>query len=435
MTTRQVLYGSAWTPFNGSDNANPRPFSYWADLGFSDMLMNTGLPGTNGGPPAAWAPFGGANNADYKFVVNQAKAAGMNLILATKMHGNYAGATPAHAAPFNPAPGGAIKDWLTDTAFQATLLTGAHTLARWAKENGYIGIFTDEEISSSNDGWTYAGYKAAFPASNLTQAQAEQAAYQWGKQWGGALVAEFPGLEIHNYSASSWPSAWSNLWRTNFTNNPIYTPSLQNWFYKGVLSVVGYAHAYFWNADFYGGQYFPATPTPFPFNGKLYDRWQWGTVQFDRDQFHRFCFGPNNVAGGGWLDATTDPAKVDIVPFVAIAPIEPGSTNPNYATKPLSTVAEQIAPSIKQNINPGQRPVPLFGHYAYSNEADATLGKTAAGAPIVNPNVFDFSPYRAALRDAVGIISSSPITVTVKVTDAAGHVTSQPVTIQTRSTP
>lgn len=398
--SRQVLYGSGNTPFNASDSSKPRPFAYWADLGFSDMLMWTNLPGSNGGPPAVWAPLGGANNGDYKFVVNQAKTAGMNLILSTKMHGYYGVTVPTHAAPFNPPYGSTVqRDWLTDTAHQANLLTSAHTMARWAQENGYLGVFYDEEISSSNDGWTYAGYKLMFPTSTLTQAQAEQAAYNFGRAWMGAHVVEFPGLEYHNYSASYWPSGWSNFWRTNYTNSPISGPSLQNFFYKGVLSALGYGHVYFWNADFYGGEYGPATANnTYTYAGKTYDRWQWGSVQFDRDQVKAYW--------STFLDAGTDLTKVDIVPFIAVAQIENGQSQA-YATKPLSTVSGQIAPSINQKPSGNNsglpwraeptKPVQLFGHYAYGSQAET----------------FDYAPYRDVLRLTVQATTTTVVPVTL----------------------
>lgn len=425
--SRQVLYGSSWTPFNGSDGSNPRPFSYWADLGFSDMLFWTGMPGMRGGPALSTTSlFGGASNGDYVFVANQAKAAGMNLILGCAAHGDFvSGAVPPHTPPFAPDGANVARDWLTDAAWRTTIVASFRQLARWAKATGHVGIFTDEEISSSNDGWTYAGYKLQFPASTLTQAQAEQAAYDLGKLAMQGMVAEFPDIEWHNYSASSWPGAWSAFWRSNYTITVAApgTPSLQNWFYKGALSVVGYKHVYFWNADFYGGQYHTTASNTYVYNGKTYDSWQWGSTQFDRDGFKRFCFGPSGVAGGGFLDATTDPAKVDIVPFIAIAPIEPGSTNPNYQTKPLSTVTGQITPSINQrpggqNNQPtpnGQpwhtepaKPVVLVGHYAYGNEADVWIGTNPDGTHKLGA-AFDYSPYRTALRDMVGV-SAGPVT-------------------------
>lgn len=369
------------------------------------MILWEGLPGQNNGGPADYHPLGDPllsmdhldHTGDFKFVAAEGLRHGVKVHLGTKMHGYVAPGTVAHPAPFNGAA--PQHDWLTDDVYwNSTILVGIRTMARQAKTAGYSGLFFDEELSSSNDGWSYAGYKLAFPASTLTQAQAEAAATARGKSWMQAIVSEFPEVEYTNYSASSWPSGYSNYMR--FKNNPIYPPSLQNYFYKGVLSAPGYAHVWFLNADFYGGQYFPALPIPLPYGGKLYDRWQWGTVQFDRDQTNKFW--------DTFLDPATDRTKVDIVPFVAIAQIETGQYDA-YKTKSLSMVGEQIVPSIKQNINPGQRPVPLFGHYAYGSQAE----------------VFDYSPYRPALRDATGVAR----TVDVTISDGVSTVT-VPVTIQ-----
>jgi hypothetical protein len=382
--SRQYLYASAWTPYNASDDSNPRSFAYWADLGVSDMILWTGMPGQNNGGPAEYSPLLGASEGDAKFVAAQANRRGIQMHIGCEMHGYYGSGTqrPAHPAPFNGAS--PQRDWLTDDAYwNGTILVGAHTMAKRAKVCGYTGVFYDEEISSNNDGWTYAGYKAAFPTSTLTNDQANTAAFNRGRSWMQAHIAEFPNIEYTNYSASSWPRGWSNFLRTK--NNPIYTPSLQNYFYKGALSVPGYKHVWFLNADFYGGQYFPTHP--YTYDGKTYDRWQWGTVQFDRDQTKKFW--------DTFLDPATDRTKVDIVPFIAIPQIEGGQYE-QYKTKTVSMVTEQIVPSILQTINPNERPVPLFGHYCYSDSADK----------------FDFAPYRDALRKATTTTTAPPPIVT-----------------------
>lgn len=388
------------------------------------MILWTGLPGMNNGGPAAWSPFGGANNADYKFVAAEGLRHGIKVHLGADMHGYYGTPGPPHPLPFNPAFTGGQKDWLfDDTYWNGTILVGAHTLGRWTKENGYAGVFFDEEISSSNDGWVYSGHNAVFPGH--TQAQCEAAATARGKSWMQALVAEFPGIEYTNYSASIWPTGWSNFWRTTYTNVPAYTPSLQNFFYKGALSAVGYSHAWFFNADFYGGQYHDTATHTYTYAGKTYDAWQWGSVQFDRDQTHKYW--------DTFLDPATDRTKVDIVPFIAIAQIETGQSQA-YATKPFTMVNEQINPSITQNVHPGppyvggdNHAVPLFGHYAYGNQADMTIGHNPDGTVKTNPG-FDYSPYRTPLRTMTAVTTTTH-TVDVTISDGVSSVT-VPVTIQ-----
>jgi hypothetical protein len=405
---------------------------YFADLGVTDMTLPHQLPGMDGSNPA-YTPFGGANHSDYVWLGQQYHDRALNytgtpinLHLLVNLHGYVApGTGTGHPAPF--AGAAPQKNWLDDDDFwNNTVLVGITTLAHQCADLGYKGLAFDEELSSSNDGWSYAGFKLNFPTSTLTQAQAEAKAYQRGQTWGQAIVAGqqmVPGsqpLEYTTYESSMWPRGWDNFVHTHTSNNPtfpIYTPTLQHYFYKGVLeSAHNLSHVWFINASFYFPAYFPAAFTyPWTYNGRQYDRWEWSTVDFDRHEVNLFW--------DSFLTPGTDRSKIDIVPFFSI-PAYPGE-----ATTSVDTVAGQWAPSIRQDVAPNPtntppfvgasgKPVPFFGVFCYSTSSQS----------------FDWSPYRDGLRSAVQISTGSgttttPVVLTATVTDSGGNSTTQTLTI------